>query len=84
MPSESSGIFRSQPAKPAPPPFWKWLMRVTFAVTMLLFLAPAVCVLKYYGVDKPRAAAKELGKSRKAGLSSGAEKRVLPNSSSGP
>lgn len=28
-------------------------MRVTFAVTMVLFLAPAVYVAKYYAVDKP-------------------------------
>ncbi len=41
------------PPKPTLPPFWKWLMRVTFAVTMALFLAPAVYVVKYYAVDKP-------------------------------
>ena len=41
------------PAKPTLPPFWKWLMRVTFAVTMILFLAPTVYVVKYYAVDKP-------------------------------
>ena len=29
-------------------------MRITFAVTMLLFLAPAVYVVKYYAVDRPR------------------------------
>ena len=29
-------------------------MRVTFAVTMVLFLAPAVYVVKYYAVDRPR------------------------------
>lgn len=28
-------------------------MRVTFAVTMALFLAPTVYVVKYYAVDKP-------------------------------
>ena len=28
-------------------------MRVTFAVTMALFLAPTVYVIKYYSVDKP-------------------------------
>ena len=39
--------------KPTLPPFWKWLMRVTFAVTMVLFLAPTVYVIKYYAVDKP-------------------------------
>ncbi len=42
------------PAKPTLPPFWKWLMRVTFAVTMVLFLAPAVYVVKYYALDRPR------------------------------
>ena len=46
------------PTKPAPPlalpPFWKGLMRGAFAVTMALFLAPAVYVVKYYAVDKPR------------------------------
>lgn len=42
------------PTKPTLPPFWKWLMRVTFAVTMVLFLAPTVYVVKYYAVDKPR------------------------------
>ena len=29
-------------------------MRITFAVTMVLFLAPAVYVVKYYAVDRPR------------------------------
>ena len=29
-------------------------MRITFAVTMALFLAPAVYMVKYYAVDKPR------------------------------
>ncbi len=29
-------------------------MRITFAVTMLLFLAPAVYVVKYYALDRPR------------------------------
>lgn len=38
---------------PTLPPFWKWLMRVTFGVTMALFLAPTVYVVKYYAVDKP-------------------------------
>ena len=42
------------PPKPTLPPFWKWLMRITFAVTMVLFLAPAVYVVKYYAVDRPR------------------------------
>lgn len=42
------------PAKPTLPPFWKWLMRVTFIVTMVLFLAPAVYVVKYYALDRPR------------------------------
>ncbi len=32
-------------------------MRITFAVTMTLFLAPAVYVVKYYAVDRPREAA---------------------------
>lgn len=40
--------------KPTLPPFWKWLMRITFAVTMVLFLAPTVYVVKYYAIDKPR------------------------------
>lgn len=40
--------------KPTLPPFWKWLMRITFAVTMILFLAPTVYVVKYYAVDRPR------------------------------
>lgn len=44
----------ANPSKPSLPPFWKWLMRVTFAVTMALFLAPAVYVVKYYAVDRPR------------------------------
>ena len=47
----------SVPPKPTLPPFWKWLMRITFAVTMVLFLAPAVYVVKYYAVDRPREAA---------------------------
>ena len=47
------------PTKPTPPkltlpPFWKWLMRITFAVTMVLFFTPAVYVVKYYAVDRPR------------------------------
>ncbi len=42
------------PPKPTLPPFWKWLMRITFAVTMVLFLTPAVYVVKYYAVDRPR------------------------------
>ena len=42
------------PPKPTLPPFWKWLMRITFAVTMVLFLAPAVYVVKYYAIDRPR------------------------------
>ena len=42
------------PPKPTLPPFWKWLMRVTFVLTMTLFLAPAFYVVKYYAVDKPR------------------------------
>ena len=42
------------PPKPTLPPFWKWLMRGTFALTMVLFFAPAVYVVKYYAVDKPR------------------------------
>ncbi len=29
-------------------------MRITFAVTMVLFLAPTVYVVKYYAVDRPR------------------------------
>jgi hypothetical protein len=48
----------SQPSSAAPkpilPPFWKWLMRITFGVTMALFLAPAFYSVKYYVVDKPR------------------------------
>ncbi len=48
MPSEPT------PVKLTLPPFWKWLMRGTFAVTMVLFLAPAVYVAKYYAVDKPQ------------------------------
>ena len=42
------------PPKPTLPPFWKWLMRATFALSMVLFLAPTVYVVKYYAVDKPR------------------------------
>ena len=42
------------PPKPTLPPFWKWFMRITFAVTMVLFLAPAVYVVKYYAFDRPR------------------------------
>lgn len=42
------------PPKPTLPPFWKWLMRITFAVTMVLFLAPTVYVVKYYALDRPR------------------------------
>ncbi len=42
------------PSKPTLPPFWKWLMRITFGITMVLFLAPAVYVVKYYAVDRPR------------------------------
>lgn len=29
-------------------------MRITFAVTMVLFFAPAVYVVKYYAADRPR------------------------------
>ena len=45
-----------KPTPPAPtlPPFWKWLMRITFVVTMVLFFAPTVYVVKYYAVDRPR------------------------------
>ena len=42
------------PPKPTLPPFWKWLMRIIFAVTMVLFLAPTVYMIKYYTIDKPR------------------------------
>ena len=48
-----SATLKPIPPKLTLPPFWKWLMRVTFAVTMALFLAPAVYVVKYYAVDKP-------------------------------
>lgn len=41
------------PPKPTLPPFWKGLMRVTFAVTLLLFLTPTFYAIKYYMVDKP-------------------------------
>jgi len=40
--------------KPTLPPFWKWLMRITFAVTMVLFIAPAFYALRYYAVDRPQ------------------------------
>lgn len=33
------------------------MMRITFAVTMVLFLAPTVYVVKYYAVDRPRESA---------------------------
>lgn len=42
------------PPKPTLPPFWKGLMRVTFAFTLLLFLTPTFYALKYYALDKPR------------------------------
>ncbi len=42
------------PPKPTLPPFWKNLMRVTFAFTLLLFLTPTFYALKYYALDKPR------------------------------
>lgn len=42
------------PPKPTLPPFWKGLMRVTFAITLLLFLTPTFYALKYYVADKPR------------------------------
>ena len=49
------------PPKPTLPPFWKGLMRVTFAVTLLLFLTPTFYALKYYIIDKPREDALQAG-----------------------
>ena len=44
--------------KPTLSPFWKWLMRGTFALTMILFLAPAFYSIKYFAADKPAETAK--------------------------
>ncbi len=44
--------------KPTLPPFWKWLMRGTFALTMVLFLTPAFYAVKYFAADKPAETAK--------------------------
>ena len=53
------------PPKMTLPPFWKWLMRLTFAITLLLFLTPTFYAIKYYAIDKPRedSYAKELART---------------------
>lgn len=43
-----------RPVRPPLPKPWQWLMRVTGALALLLFLTPTVYVIKYYGVDRPR------------------------------
>lgn len=35
------------------PPAWRWLMRLTGALALLLFLAPTVYVVKFYAFDRP-------------------------------
>ena len=42
------------PTRPETPPTWKWLMRVTGTLALLLFLTPTFYVMKYYSVDLPR------------------------------
>ncbi len=54
IPPPSPPSAPNPPPKPVLKPFWKWLLRATTAATMLLFLAPTVYVLKYYGFDRPR------------------------------
>lgn len=36
------------------PPAMRWLLRVTGALALLLFLAPTVYVVKFYALDRPR------------------------------
>lgn len=38
------------------PPAMRWLMRITGALALLLFLTPTVYVVKYYAFDRPREA----------------------------
>lgn len=42
------------PPKPSASPFWKWLIRITGTIALLLFLTPTFYVIKYYAVDLPR------------------------------
>ncbi len=41
-------------ARPTASPFWKWLMRLSGTLAILLFLTPSFYVIKYYAVDLPR------------------------------
>ena len=43
-----------KPPKLTASPFWKWMMRLTAAVTLALFLTPTFYVGKYYALDLPR------------------------------
>lgn len=47
-----------QPAKPAMPASWQWLLRLTGIFALLLFLTPTFYVIKYYSLDLPREQAK--------------------------
>ena len=40
--------------KPQASPFWRWFMRLSGALGIVLFLAPTVYVVKYYAADLPR------------------------------
>ena len=42
--------------RPPAPPAWRWLMRLTGTLALLLFLAPTVYVVKFYAFDRPREA----------------------------
>lgn len=57
------------------PPSWQWLLRVTGAVAILLFLTPTVYVIKYYSLDLPRE--QEMAKSVSATDYSLADKEDL-------
>jgi hypothetical protein len=43
-----------RPSKPAMPTSWQWVLRITGAIAILLFLTPTVYVVKYYAIDLPR------------------------------
>ena len=44
--------------KPQMPASWRWMLRITGTLGMLLFLTPTFFVIKYYLSDRPREAAR--------------------------
>ncbi len=47
-----------RPTNLAMPASWQWLLRITGAVALLLFLTPTFYVVKYYSLDLPHEQAK--------------------------